>query len=95
VGHGTTNPGTSQWRFRAESRVTGRAEETNGQVLLLDSLITHWFSDFSTPQPQVQSPQDTTIIVRGPGGSWCNDDSEGKNHRRTNLLEPTTFGGFH
>jgi hypothetical protein len=27
----------------------------------------------------VQSPEDTTIIVRGPGGSWCNDDSQGKN----------------
>jgi len=23
---------------------------------------------------QVQSPQDTTLVVRGPGGTWCNDD---------------------
>ncbi|MBF2064099.1 MAG: hypothetical protein IGS39_06700 [Calothrix sp. C42_A2020_038] len=28
---------------------------------------------------QVQSPADTTLIVRGPGGTWCNDDLDGKN----------------
>ena len=28
---------------------------------------------------QVQSPDDTTLIVRGPGGTWCNDDYSGKN----------------
>ncbi len=27
---------------------------------------------------QVQSAQDTTIVVKGPGGSWCNDDLDGK-----------------
>jgi hypothetical protein len=34
---------------------------------------------FDYLQLQVQSPQDTTLVVRGPGGSWCNDDYEGKN----------------
>ncbi|PAX52654.1 hypothetical protein [Brunnivagina elsteri] len=28
---------------------------------------------------QVQSPADTTIVISGPGGSWCNDDFTGKN----------------
>jgi hypothetical protein len=28
---------------------------------------------------QVESPEDTTLIVRGPGGTWCNDDYTGKN----------------
>ncbi len=28
---------------------------------------------------QVQSSADTTLVVRGPGGSWCNDDYEGVN----------------
>jgi hypothetical protein len=28
---------------------------------------------------QVQSPEDTTMVVRGPGGSWCNDDYDGNN----------------
>lgn len=27
----------------------------------------------------VESPEDTTLIVKGPGGTWCNDDFEGKN----------------
>jgi len=26
---------------------------------------------------QVESAQDTTLVIRGPGGSWCNDDFEG------------------
>jgi hypothetical protein len=28
---------------------------------------------------QVESPEDTTLIIRGPGGTWCNDDYIGKN----------------
>lgn len=28
---------------------------------------------------RVQSPADTTLIVKGPGGTWCNDDLDGKN----------------
>jgi hypothetical protein len=27
----------------------------------------------------VQSPADTTLIITGPGGTWCNDDFNGKN----------------
>ncbi len=27
----------------------------------------------------VESPQDTTIVISGPGGTWCNDDYQGKN----------------
>lgn len=36
-------------------------------------------SKFDYLKLQVQSPQDTTLIVSGPGGKWCNDDFEGKN----------------
>jgi hypothetical protein len=28
---------------------------------------------------QIQSTDDTTLIIRGPGGTWCNDDYAGKN----------------
>lgn len=28
---------------------------------------------------QVESPEDTTLVIKGPGGSWCNDDAQGKN----------------
>lgn len=27
----------------------------------------------------VNSPADTTMIIKGPGGTWCNDDFDGKN----------------
>jgi hypothetical protein len=36
-------------------------------------------SNFDYLKLQVQSPQDTTIVVKGPGGTWCNDDVNGKN----------------
>ncbi|MBW4432781.1 MAG: hypothetical protein KME28_13895 [Pelatocladus maniniholoensis HA4357-MV3] len=28
---------------------------------------------------QIDSPEDTTLIINGPGGTWCNDDFDGKN----------------
>lgn len=33
---------------------------------------------FDYLQLKVQSPRDTTLVIRGPGGSWCNDDFDGK-----------------
>ncbi|RUR77829.1 hypothetical protein ACF3DV_28185 [Chlorogloeopsis fritschii PCC 9212] len=36
-------------------------------------------SKFDYLKLQVESPEDTTLIVSGPGGIWCNDDFEGKN----------------
>lgn len=36
-------------------------------------------SKFDYLKLQVQSPKDTTLIIEGPGGSWCNDDLEDKN----------------
>lgn len=27
----------------------------------------------------VNSPADTTMIIKGPGGTWCNDDFDGNN----------------
>ncbi len=27
----------------------------------------------------IESPEDTTLIVKGPGGTWCNDEFEDKN----------------
>lgn len=37
--------------------------------------LTEYFSYLSL---EVQSPEDTTMVVRGPGGIWCNDDYSGK-----------------
>ncbi len=52
----------------------GFADEQPDHVLTL----TNFFNYLSL---QVDSPADTTIIVRGPGGTWCNDDviNQGKN----------------
>ncbi|MDM9383184.1 hypothetical protein QUB80_21040 [Chlorogloeopsis sp. ULAP01] len=36
-------------------------------------------SKFDYLKLQVESPEDTTLIVSGPGGIWCNDDFESKN----------------
>ncbi|WP_413172320.1 hypothetical protein [Anabaena azotica] len=36
-------------------------------------------SKFDYLKLQVESPADTTIIIKGPGGNWCNDDFDGKN----------------
>ncbi|GAX36679.1 hypothetical protein NIES3585_27150 [Nodularia sp. NIES-3585] len=51
---------------------TGFVDETPGHTLKLTSA-------FESLKLIVDSPQDTTMIVKGPGGTWCNDDFEGKN----------------
>lgn len=38
--------------------------------------LTQYFDFLSL---QVQSSDDTTLVVRGPGGIWCNDNYSGKN----------------
>ena len=63
--------------------VAGKAETDTGsclgfgkgqpdQVLRLNS----GFRDLTVV---VKSNTDTTIVVKGPGGTWCNDDFQGKN----------------
>jgi hypothetical protein len=39
-------------------------------------VLTQYFNYLSL---QVQATEDTTLIIRGPGGTWCNDDYSGKN----------------
>ncbi len=34
---------------------------------------------FNSLDIQVQSSADTTIVIKGPGGTWCNDDYQNKN----------------
>lgn len=64
-------------------KVAGRTETVNGSCVgFVDTEPDHTLvlkDFFEYLRLQVQSPQDTTIIVRGPGGTWCNDDAEGKN----------------
>lgn len=63
--------------------VAGRSETANGLCVgFVDQQPDHTIvlkDFFKRLSLQVQSPEDTNIIVRGPGGTWCNDDSQGKN----------------
>ncbi len=38
--------------------------------------LTEYFDYLSV---EVESPEDTTLVISGPGGTWCNDDFQGKN----------------
>ncbi|MDX2097947.1 MAG: hypothetical protein SFW36_09235 [Leptolyngbyaceae cyanobacterium bins.59] len=65
------------------SEVAERRETTNGlcEGFVNEKpnhtlVLTDFFDYLSL---QIQSPEDTTLIIRGPGGSWCNDDYKGKN----------------
>lgn len=40
---------------------------------------------------QVESPKDTTIVISGPGGTWCNDDFQGKNPGIAGQWQPGTY----
>ncbi|NWF62453.1 MAG: hypothetical protein HXY43_25240 [Fischerella sp.] len=47
----------------------------------------------------VDSPEDTTLIISGPGGTWCNDDFNGKNPGIVGEWLPGTYqlwvGSYH
>lgn len=67
----------------AANELVGRVETTTGPCNgFVDAapdhtiVLTEFFGYLSL---QVQSPEDTTLIVRGPGGTWCNDDFSGPN----------------
>ncbi len=63
--------------------IAGRAETSTGPCAgFVDDKPDHTLhltSKFDYLKLQIDSPQDTTIIVKGPGGTWCNDDFDGKN----------------
>ncbi|MEM6835673.1 MAG: hypothetical protein AAF609_02370 [Cyanobacteria bacterium P01_C01_bin.120] len=50
----------------------GYISETPHEEVTLDS-------NFANLEMRVESELDTTLIVSGPDGIWCNDDSGGKN----------------
>ncbi|HEY9639666.1 MAG TPA: hypothetical protein V6C57_04240 [Coleofasciculaceae cyanobacterium] len=65
------------------SQITGKAETATGPCNgFVDTapdhtiVLTQYFNYLSL---QVQSTDDTTLVIRGPGGTWCNDDYSGKN----------------
>ncbi|MGF1535060.1 MAG: hypothetical protein ACFB4J_01060 [Elainellaceae cyanobacterium] len=86
----TLNPGAPDITVRGISGgsqiatlVSGRQETDTGACIgYVDTdadhrmVLTDFFEFLSL---QVESPEDTTLVVRGPGGSWCSDDLNGRN----------------
>lgn len=67
----------------AGNKISGRVDTSTGPCNgFVDEAPDHTVkltSKFDYLKLQIQAPQDTTIIVKGPGGTWCNDDLDGKN----------------
>jgi hypothetical protein len=69
--------------FVPAQETTGRAETVTGPCIgFIDEqpdhrLVLTTFFDYLSIQ--VKSSEDTSLVIRGPGGTWCNDDYEGKN----------------
>jgi hypothetical protein len=65
------------------SDVAGRDETVTGDCLgYVDTEPDHRLTltdFFDYLALEIQSPEDTTLVVRGPGGSWCSDDVYGYN----------------
>jgi hypothetical protein len=65
------------------NQIAGRTETATGPCTgFVDEAPDHTLeltTKFDYLKLQVQSPQDLTMIVKGPGGTWCNDDLNGKN----------------
>lgn len=75
--------------------VAGRAETPTGPCVgFVDQPPDHTIvlrSFFNYLSLQVESPEDTTIVISGPGGSWCNDDFQGKNPGIAGQWLPGTY----
>ncbi len=63
--------------------VSGRADTTTGACVgFVDETPDHRMTltdFFDYLRLEVQSSDDTTLVIRGPGGSWCSDDYTGVN----------------
>jgi hypothetical protein len=68
---------------KAAGEVTGRASTATGPCVgFIDAQPDHKIvltQLFSYLRLQIQSSEDTSLVIRGPGGTWCNDDYSGKN----------------
>ncbi|WP_017651156.1 hypothetical protein [Fortiea contorta] len=48
-------------------------------------------SRFDHLKLNLQSPADTTLIISGPGGTWCNDEFDGQNPGMVGEWLPGTY----
>jgi hypothetical protein len=87
---------------KAASQVAGTAETPTGACLgFMDNQPDHALeltAFFKYLSISADSAADTTILVKGPGGVWCNDDFRGKNAGVSGQWLPGTYevwvGGF-
>lgn len=63
---------------------TGFADRKPDHILTLKAF-------FNALSIQVQSAEDTAIVIQGPGGVWCNDDEEDKNPGVSGQWLPGTY----
>lgn len=63
---------------------TGFVDRNPNHTLLITSPLNYL-------RVQVISPADTTLIITGPGGTWCNDDYQGKNAGIAGQWLPGTY----
>jgi hypothetical protein len=64
-------------------KTSGRVEtETGGCIGFIDAVPDHTITltrPFKFLELRVKSSGDTIMLIRGPGGSWCNDDVSDRN----------------
>ena len=67
----------------AATTIAGRSDTITGPCSgYMDTKPDHTLSltgFFNYLSLEVESPEDTTLVIQGPGGTWCNDDYQGKN----------------
>ncbi|MGH1393776.1 MAG: hypothetical protein ACRAVC_07050 [Trichormus sp.] len=67
----------------AANKIAGRVDTPTGPCIgFVDKAPDHTIklnNKFEYLKLQIQADKDTTLIVKGPGGTWCNDDLEDKN----------------
>ncbi len=75
--------------------IAGRADTSTGPCVgFMDEnpdhslVLTAFFNYLSVV---VEAPEDTTMVVSGPGGTWCNDDYAGKNPGIAGQWLPGTY----
>lgn len=75
--------------------VVGRPDKTTGACVgFVDEKPDHTLelsTFFNYLSLVVESPQDTTVVISGPGGTWCNDDYQGKNPGMAGQWLPGTY----
>jgi hypothetical protein len=65
------------------TKISGREKTETGECIgFVDALPDHQItliSSFKFLNIKVLSPGDTVLLIKGPGGSWCSDDTNGRN----------------